>query len=691
MVRQRLAVPSPVVADTPLPPAYHHGRKVSRSIDQNTRQFIAWDGEGVNLDGNGRPQSYVLFGSSVGYISHREGLTTFECLDHIIETGIQHPTAIHCGFAFTYDANMIVQGLSPVTLNRLHKNGWVRIKRKNGDRYTVTLARGKYFRVTKYKPEYHPKTNPTAKVTVQIFDIFSFFMCSFIKAYEKNVGPVPRVITEGKAGRASFTIEEFDTILKYWTMEIQLVRELAEELRRRVFSAGLYIRQWYGPGALASFALTANQVKTHMKVSPDEVTLAARHGYAGGRFERFLIGRVTDPVWEIDINSAYPYAISQLPSMTQGTWRHVKSAEKLSRFGIYRIRMRRFPGYVKTPSPLFHRDRQHNISFPWHCEGWYWTPEAALAVQCGGEIVEGWEYRGAKSKPFNWIPDMYQQRKEWKEEGVPAELALKLCMNSAYGKLAQRVGWDPIRQRMPPFHQLEWAGWVTSMTRATLYGVMAKIPQDKLIAVETDGIYTTMPPDQLGITTSKELGGWEIKEYSEVMYVQSGFAWLKTPEGKWSAKRRGFDACRYGHDAERCDCRDVFSLDSCRQYLRELHPRPNRDAPWGPYKGQTTRFVGLGQALASRSFDSRHCLWETTPRDLIPGATGKRAHLSGECRACQAGATAYEMPHDTVIRSRAIIEPMCYPHSIPWAVEVGHAAWRDHDESGILPDYAYGA
>jgi len=95
-------------------------------------------------------------------------------------------------------------------------------------------------------------------------------------------------------------------------------------------------------------------------------------------------------------------------------------------------------------------------------------------------------------------------------DGNPAQVALKLCMNSMYGKLAQRIGWDPINRRLPPWHQLEWAGWVTSYTRAKLFNMLRRIPFKHLIAVETDGIYTTMNPARLGIEHSETLGGWEI-------------------------------------------------------------------------------------------------------------------------------------------------------------------------------------
>jgi DNA polymerase type B, organellar and viral len=418
----------------------------ARKILLQDRPFIAWDGEGVNLKGAGKPQSYVLFGSSVGHISSRTGLSAFDCLDHILETGAANPGAVHVGFAFTYDANMIIRSLSPSTLGRLHRNGWVRLKRRDGRTYTVTFAKGKFFRVTLHKPGYDPKQNPHAKITVQIFDIFSFFMSSFIKAYESMVGPVSTLIREGKAGRAEFKIEEFAEILAYWSDEIQMLRELASELRRRVYNAGLRISQWHGPGALASYALKQHKIRRYMNDTGSDIRLAARYAYAGGRFECYKLGRVLGPVYGLDINSAYPYAIAQLPSLTDGTWTYVSTPQKIRKFGVYRVALKRGAGFVSKPSPVFHRDKNHNITFPWVTDGWYWSPEAYHAQKCGATIVEGWEYTGWSELPFAWVADMYAQRRDWKLRGIAAQVALKLCMNSMYGKLAQRIGWDPISQ-----------------------------------------------------------------------------------------------------------------------------------------------------------------------------------------------------------------------------------------------------
>jgi len=556
---------------------------------------------------------------------------------------------------------MIVAALSPVTLERLHRNGWIRVKRESYT-YVLSWAKGKWFQVTRY-------SDTEKRRTVRIFDVFGFFMCSAVAAWEGVGIDVPQHIKDGKEKRAQFTVADFDSgmVYDYWSVEIQLYAQLADELRKRVYNAGLRITQWYGPGALASYKLRERGVKRHMSVSNEDIRMAARYAYAGGRFELYKIGRIIKPIYGLDLNSAYPHAISLLPSLVDGEWRHVEHPSTLEPFGVYRIDLQRHTGFERAPGPVFHRDKAHNISYPWRTEGWYWTPDAESAQRYGGVVVEGWEYVGSTERPFDWVSDVYATRRDWKRRGISAQLALKLLLNSIYGKMAQRVGWNETTRRLPPFHQLEWAGWVTAHVRARLFRLMTHIKWEDLVAVETDGLYTTASPESLGIEHSEELGAWGISEYDEMMYLQSGLAWLRHGD-EWEVKRRGLD-------------KDTFTLDDCRTYLSTLHARPDRTHPWPVYKGLTTRFVGLGQALASKTpVLDRHCVWSTDERSINTGQQGKRVHVHAYCHACQQGLSAMDSAHDLVINSMAILDPHSYPHSIPWEPEEGHAEWRDMAE-----------
>lgn len=650
------------------------------------RRFIAWDGEGVNINGPGRPQSYVLFGCSTGdRLISKSHLPTTDLLRFIIDVGRRYPRAHHVGFAFNYDANMLIRSLPERLLLQMHKEGFCYLR--DGEwTYYLEFRPGKWFQVSRW-PADKSRKGKSLRTTVRIEDVFSFFACSFIKAYEKLIGTAPAIVTSGKARRKEFSIDELDTIEEYWRVEIGMLEELAESLRSNLYSAGLKVSSWYGPGVLANYTMRQHSVKSSMANTPPGVSTAARYAYAGGRFELFRMGRALGPLYSIDINSAYPDAIRQLPNLAEGEWDWVdRPPRSLREFGVWHVRYHApaAKGYFTAPGPFFHRDKLGLISFPPKLEGWYWGPEVWTARNLPGvDIVGGWIFRRSKSiqelsqdsptgssAPFAWIADMYNQRMEWKREGNASQLALKLCMNSLYGKMAQRIGWNEQKRTAPTWHQLEWAGWVTSYTRAKLYRAMVDIlrcDERGLIAVETDGIYTTVRPELLGIEASEELGGWSVDVYDEIIYVQSGLAWLRK-NGEWEDKRRGLDA-------------DSFTLDDARGYVASLLPRKRE---WPAFEGKSTRFVGLGAAIASSiPTKVRHCVWATAPKHISVGAVGKRGHRAGDCQSCRDGLNAYEGMHDLGIRTNALGAPHSYPHPIPWLDEEIPPQWYDDiDEDG---------
>jgi len=41
------------------------------------------------------------------------------------------------------------------------------------------------------------------------------------------------------------------------------------------------------------------------------------------------------------------------------------------------LKLKRFGGFVREAVPLFHRDKDHNLSFPWVTDGWYFSQRRA--------------------------------------------------------------------------------------------------------------------------------------------------------------------------------------------------------------------------------------------------------------------------------------------------------------------------
>lgn len=678
-----MARPQPVingltihVCDDDVTDSYHTGNGPSRDVPVEKRKIIAWDGEGMKLSGDEKPQHYVLFGCSADIENPLIGrkLQTLDILDYIISIGERYPRAVHVGYGFRYDMNMIVQTMAipDKAILKLENQVTIRPASRPGIKYRIEWVPGKMISVTKRWGK--GKRDAT---TVTIDDVVSFFACPFIKAVESILGAElsdddREVVAHGKEARADNLWDDMPEVLRYWKAEIQLMERMTERFREVMFNAGFKLTRWYGPGALASYVIRTKGLRDHIQNRPfeNEVHEASKHAYAGGRFELFRVGRVEGPVYGYDINSAYPYALSNAPSLgaDHGEWRYVQQPTDIAEFGVYRIRY----AHGGKPSlfeyramPLFHRDTRGAISFPNKLEGWYWSPEASVAMTIGKryggvQIIEGWEWHHDGTYPFKFMEDMFNKRMELGKKNV-ISMPYKLGPNSMYGKLAQRVGWktDKDGNAHPPMsHCLPLAGWITSKCRASLMKAIMQIPLERLIAVETDGIYTTQAPGDMALEFGDGLGQWGVDNYDEMLYLQNGIYHRR--EGKiWlPPKSRGLDIAS-------------VSQPVVESYLRGLAP--------GDFPPLTVdmreRFVGLSAAMVGYKGEfsvgrvkERHCRWERGKRDVEPGGSGKRMHVPRLCPACNAGATAWDAPHPLVIRSRAGISAplMSAPHHLPW-------------------------
>lgn len=617
--------------------APYHKSNPSKPM-QKDRPFVAWDTEGVTHPGD-RRQSLVLLANSVGHYRASRCLSTEECLELIMDTEREDPNVIHVGFSFGYDVEMILRDVDLRRLAILHEKGAMYWRR-----YRIEYKRGKWFQVT--------KKFGTEKVTARIYDVWGFFQSSFLAAVKDNLGEIPELaaIEAGKSGRSLFTYDELDNfIIPYCQAECRITVQMMTTLRERLYAADLKILQWHGPGAIASFAYTQRKVAPYMDHDiPEPVNRAAQYAYAGGRFELFKVGRHVGNVYRYDIRSAYPSAIVELPGLADGVWTHVTNPDptKLARFGVYRIEYADPNVFGTRPQPFYYRDPRYAIHFPNAVQGWYWTPEAEFVQHLKGKarILEGWEFSENGSRPFAWVDEVYETRAQWKREGNASQMALKLLLNSLYGKMAQRVGWEQ-SGKAPKWHQLEWAGYVTSRTRAKLYLAMLQAhKKGALIGVETDGIFTSAP---LTLDEGPHLGQWEADTFDGMAYLQSGFYFLQNGE-KWTAKYRGFD-------------KGSVSESSAIDVLNNWQPW--NDEP-GRILGTTTRFSTMGVYLRSKAGDADRNVWETTPRELVIGETGKRVHRPKFCRECQKEVSPGQAMHSTIVTYPIGGESL--PHSLPW-------------------------
>lgn len=622
-----------------------HTRKQTQNAYLN-RPFIAWDGEGVTMPlGN---HLYTSLQSSSGVSLHDiSGLRSFDIFDAICNEGHhRNPDAIHVIYGGGYDFNMWLSDVPYDVVEELYRTG-----RAHFGQYVLAWRPSKHFKITRRKD----------RVTVLVNDVVSFFQRPFVDACIEYLGDrfIERdLIIDMKKRRGTFTHEDQETVDRYNTAELENLVLLMEELRLRLNKVGLRPSRWDGPGAIAVALMQREGVKNGMGDVPARVSKGARFAYAGGRFEVFKHG-LHDTVYEYDINSAYPTALQYVPNLQRGNWRKSKQPLSVYDFAIYRVRYVVDPDNFKRPQPLWVRSPKGSIFYGYNLENWYWAPEVIAAKEYvrkhGGslEIVEGYKFHPAKTapKPFAFIPPMYEERQKLKAAKDGAHVGIKLGLNSLYGKTCQRVGarFDERtgEWRIPPYHQLEWAGYVTSFCRAhLLLAVLDRL--DDVIAMETDAMFIRGNPLD-GIVEGKNLGEWESTIFDGLAYGQSGFYTGVKVENDGTreliVRTRGID--RPVDDDER----ESFAV-SLRSAISGGDVLP----------AQMSRFVGVGLALQLNKWE-RWRRWETTDKNVTMEPNGKRVHEPASCSSCEQGNVNH---HETLVPMPFWNQAESSPYPIPW-------------------------
>lgn len=378
----------------------------------------------------------------------------------------------------------------------------------------------------------------------EIYDCFGFFQTSFVETLETFAVTEPDVLARIKANkdrRSSFMGVDDET-RGYCHLECTELAKLMTNFRGMLLAneaayasaTGRMLRLWakdpWGAGSIAEAILKS----THCPVRPrlDRNSKPAKNtlvrplrpralenmavlAYFGGRFETSATGRIARPVYEYDINSAYPFTMQKLPCPMCTEWKWSDTRPK--------GRGKLYLGLIDFSHPLAHRKRwcgfpwrldSGTIVFPANGRGCYWSCEIEAAEDIlgakvkwlGGFVAE----RVCKHDYFDFVPEIYDFRAALEKEQKGSGIGFKLGLNSIYGKECQSVGSAGFRDMIA-------AGLITARTRLKLVRAMGYHPEDVLM-LATDAIYSTR---KLRLPTSgvKVLGEWECSTYDRGMFI----------------------------------------------------------------------------------------------------------------------------------------------------------------------------
>jgi len=563
---------------------------LSREWINDSRNHKFWPFCGVDGEGGNIPDASALFGTVHSYLllragefslENRDGLGFEESADFLCSLPRNR---IYVAYFFDYDVTMMLKSLPKERVERVFRRD---LRIKNGRIMPVDYGRYSF----DYLPHKEYKVRKDDGPWITVSDVGQFFQSAFLKTLEKwNIGTEEEreMIRRGKSMRADFTGVTKE-IRAYNALEIILLQQLMSEFRAVCVDTGYVPRKWQGPGYLASAMLDYHGVPKRKSIPimmNDDFRRLANDAYYGGRFETTAAGPIGGPVYQYDINSAYPSILRTLPCLTHGSWRRVRELPDRDSIWFGQV-------YFTHPARRFLynlpiRDKIGNIFYPREGNGVYWSTELQAAAHAGTDFTftTGWVYeRHCQCRWFDFIDDYYAKRLALGKTNKGT--VLKLAGNSIYGKLAQSIGYAPYANPV-------WAGLITAGCRAQITSGYSLTPAATYM-IATDGIFVG---DKLDLPVSTSLGEWDETVHEEgIFIVQPGIYYL--PDG--DVKTRGVERGRINQKRDDFqDAWDKFLGSNGINYTVQV---------------QVDNFITAKQALARRKWTLAGT-WEHATRDI---------------------------------------------------------------------------
>lgn len=410
------------------------------------------------------------------------------------------------------------------------------------------------------KIKYIPKkcliiVNKSRKRTVRIYDAMQFYISSLDEASETYLGDHKKY--EGKYQDKKFPNQieesEMNLIVEYCKLDCKLTANVMDLWVTKFYdSFKFYPKQYYSVGAIAvTYVKTQIDEMPVFKEAPFEVQEIAYASYFGGHFEIYSRGK-HEKIFHYDINSAYPYAMVQMPDFLNGTWIEIKSFKDYLKYkknvGFYKIHT-----IVKETriAPFLFRDAENLIRCP---SGEFITHVTSMELEVALDhydveikFIQGYCFIPTKNQNKSFgklVESMYQTRLEQKD---PLQKTVyKYLINSLYGKFAQS------RPKPRGLFSPICCSYITGFCRAQLLDAIKDNKED-IIMLATDGIFSKKPLD-VDTSGKKILGHWE-SEYHPLFYlVMAGIYSYNTKENPvMESKSRGFGLTTYNPETGKKD------------------------------------------------------------------------------------------------------------------------------------------
>lgn len=574
-------------------------------------EWLAIDGEGVGK----LPHRYVLMADSDGdHLYDARGLASAVIFSWLLDRAGYRL----CGYFLSYDITMWLRDLPDRSIHTLMRPG---LRRVPGGGFSRVRYR-------RFKLHYLSRMLEISdgKRTVRVWDLGPYYQKAFVTACEQSGIELPAYVANMKNARGTkgWGRKKISDITRYCVTECRALKRLAEGLESTLDEIGIRPTVWHGPGSVAGVALRERSILDYRgEHEPIAVTDDANRAFFGGRFEHSILGH-RSKVYGYDITSAYPDQIARLPCLAHGSWKKLTRPSDIERAlargdtACLHVEVGDSGNPVWGPFPV--RVSRGSVVFPrGNFRTWVWADEYRAAIEGGWTNIRILYARTlrrvCRCEPFAWVRDLFAQRAI--STGGKRQ-ALKLVLNSIYGKLAQRVG-------EPKYASPVWAGLITSGTRAEILRMISRHRDPShVFGIATDGVFSS---ERIACPKTPGLGEWGRTDIGEMTFVRSGVYWggdmvkargmgARTLRAQIPAIRRAIEA-----GSERVDLGTRIVFGGARatvwrssvtlRYKRSraygewhdapctisLLPGPKRGPSWGPPDGEGRVSLAYGSQI----------------------------------------------------------------------------------------------
>ena len=342
-------------------------------------------------------------------------------------------------FNLEYDTNAIIKFLEEKYIKQLIFYNECVIKTSRG-LIKIEIIPKKCLKIKRIKlMNESGKFKWRGKSVIKFFDISTFYKLGTLEnTYDK-------VITQngGKPFKKTISAENgfplhkiTQEVIDYCVNDSIACMELAKNFVDMTYEI-VKINNFYSQASIGKALMKKHLNKSYIFI-PNELQKFALKSYSGGRFEVIKRGYF-DKLYMYDINSAYPYVISDLIEANG----NIRVNKEFMEDSTYSYFLCNFNIDECIISPLkYYIKGIHGLVYPYgkFNEIYLSKEEFKLIDSLGIDLnikkaVHLFNER--ENKPFEWIKEIYDLRQKYKDNKNKLEYILKIAMNSIYGCMIQ--------------------------------------------------------------------------------------------------------------------------------------------------------------------------------------------------------------------------------------------------------------